>query len=188
MPKANEIKRGAAVEVDGESFLVRDIEVKSPSARGASTLYKFRLVNARTQQNIDRQFKGDDFIKEADIVRRKVQFLYRAGEEFTFMDDEDYSQFTLNEEDIGEQIGYLVDGLGGIMAMLIDGDPVAVELPASVNLEIVDTAPGIKGASASARSKPATLATGIEVQIPEYLEIGEVIRINTETGKYMSRA
>lgn len=188
MPKANEVKRGAAVEVDGEPFLVRDIEVKSPSARGASTLYKFRLVNARSQQNIDRQFKGDDFLKDADIARRKVQFLYRAGDEFTFMDDEDYSQFTLNADDIGDQIGYLVDGLGGVMAMLIDGDAVAIELPASVNLEITDTAPGIKGASASARTKPATLVTGIEVQIPEYLETGEVIRVNTETGKYMSRA
>ena len=126
MPKANEVKRGAAVEVDGEPFLVRDIEVKSPSARGASTLYKFRLVNARSQQNIDRQFKGDDFLKDADIARRKVQFLYRAGDEFTFMDDEDYSQFTLNADDIGDQVGYLVDGLGGVMAMLIDGDAVAI--------------------------------------------------------------
>lgn len=188
MPKANEIKRGAAIEVEGEPYVVRDIEVKSPSARGASTLYKFRLVNARTQQNIDRQFKGDDFLKDADITRRKVQYLYGAGDEFTFMDDEDYSQFTLNRDDLEDQLGYLVDGLGGIMALLIDGVPVAVELPAAVNLEIVDTAPAIKGASASARSKTARLSTGIEVQIPEYLETGEVIRVNTETGKYMSRA
>ncbi|MGB0721330.1 MAG: elongation factor P-like protein YeiP [Gammaproteobacteria bacterium] len=188
MPKVNEIKRGAAIEVDGEPCLVRDIEVKSPSARGASTLYRFKLVNARTQQNLDRQFKGDEFLKDADLVRRRVQFLFSAGEEYTFMDEEDYSQFVLNAGDLGGQTGFLSDGLGGLMALLIDGQAVAVELPASVSLEITETAPGIKGASANARTKPAVLSTGLEVQIPEYLETGEVIKVNTETGKYLSRA
>lgn len=188
MPKVNEIKRGAAVEIDGESYLVRDVEVKSPSARGASTLYKFKLFNVRGGSNLEKQYKGDEFVKDADFARRRVSYLYESGGEYTFMDEEDYSQFTLNTDDLGDSVGYLTDGLEGLTAMLIDGTAFGIELPASVSLEIIETAPGIKGASASARTKPATLSTGIEVQIPEYLETGEVIKVNTETGKYMSRA
>ncbi len=188
MPKANEIKRGAVLDFDGEAYLVRDVEVKSPSARGASTLYKLKLQQVRSQQNMERNLKGDDFVKEADVARRPVQFLFCSGNEYTFMDQEDYSQFVLTEADLGETVGYLVDGLEGIIATLVDGEPVGVQLPSSVALEIIETAPAIKGATAQARGKPAKLSTGLEVLVPEYLAAGEVIRVNTETHKYMSRA
>ena len=101
---------------------------------------------------------------------------------------DDYEQFTINADEVAEDKGYLNEGLEDIVAILLDGLLVAIELPAAVAMAITDTAPGIKGATASARTKPATLSTGLEVQVPEYIENGETIKINTATGKFMSRA
>ena len=188
MPKASELKKGMVLDMDGEAWILRDVEARSPSSRGASTLYKARLTNPRTQQNRDESWKGDDFLKEADFLRRQVSYLYKDGDMYTFMDSEDYAQYMLAEEDLGDAPGYLIDGLEGIMALILDDQPIAVELPASVSLAITDTGPAIKGASATARTKAAVLSTGLEVQVPEYLETGEVIKVNTSNGKYMSRA
>ncbi|RFA29839.1 elongation factor P-like protein YeiP [Alkalilimnicola ehrlichii] len=188
MPKASEIKKGSIVEIDGEPHIARQVEVKSPSSRSGTTLYKIRFVNLRTGQKQDASCKGDDGFGSIDFLRREVQFSFRDGEDYTFMDNEDFSQHTLSGEELGEQAGYLTEGLSGIMALLVEDRLVGIELPQSVNLEIVDTAPGIKGASATGRTKPATLSTGIEIQVPEYLAVGEVVRVNTETGKFMSRA
>lgn len=104
------------------------------------------------------------------------------------MDSEDYSQYLVNASTIEDQLLYIADNMEGLTALLVDGQLLAIDLPASVALEIVDTAPGIKGASAAARTKPARVSTGLEVQVPEYLSNGEIIKINTETGKFMSRA
>lgn len=188
MPKASEVKKGSVVELDGEVYVARQIEVRNPTARGASTLYKIRFFNVRNGKKVEETLKGDDFIKAGNLERRQVQFSYREAGSVTFMDNENFSQYTLDDEALEDETGYLTEDLEGITAMLVDGEIVAVELPAAVSLEIVDTAPGIKGASATSRTKPATLSTGIEVQVPEYLENGEIIRINTANGKFLSRA
>ncbi|MDA1343622.1 MAG: elongation factor P-like protein YeiP, partial [Proteobacteria bacterium] len=101
---------------------------------------------------------------------------------------EDYTQYTLSSEDLEDQIGYLTEGLQGIVALLIDDEVIAIELPSSVVLAIVETAPAIKGATAAGRTKTARLTTDIEIQVPEYLEMDEMVKVNTETGKFMSRA
>ena len=101
---------------------------------------------------------------------------------------DDYEQYTINADEVAEDQGYLTEGLEDIIAILLDGLIVAIELPAAVALTITDTSPGIKGATASARTKPAILTTGLEVQVPEYIENGETIKINTSTAKFMSRA
>lgn len=188
MPKASDLKRGVIVEINGVPHAVKQLEAKSPSSRGASTLYKVRFTNLKTGQKLDESYKGDDFLKEADCQRVQVQYSYMDGDTYMFMDTEDYTQYGLNREDIEDQAGYISDGLDGITALLMDGQILGIELPQSVNLVIVDTAPGIKGATATGRTKPATLTTGLEVQVPEYLEPGEEIKINTLTGKFMSRA
>ena len=103
------------------------------------------------------------------------------------MDLEDYTQYTLSREDLDDQVNYLTEGLEGIVALLIDGVILGIELPSSVILGIVETAPSIKGATASGRTKTARLVTGIEVQVPEYLEVDDLIKVNTESGKYMAR-
>ena len=188
MPKASELKRGMIIEINDAPHAVKQVDSRSPSSRGASTLYKIRYTNLKTGQKLDESYKGDDFLKEADCVRVKVQYSYNDRENYVFMNSEDYSQYTLNDEDIEAQKGYITDGLEGITALIMDDNILGIELPASVDLEIIETAPGIKGSSATARTKAAVLPTGIEVQVPEYLETGEVIKINTVTGKYMSRA
>lgn len=188
MPKAAELKRGVIVEINGAPHAVKKVEAKSPSSRGAATLYKVRFTNLQTGQKLDESYKGDDFLKDADCVRRQVQFSYLDGDVYTFMDQEDYSQYSLNWDELEGQLGYLSEGLEGITALLMDGEVLGIELPQSVTLTITDTAPGIKGATATGRTKPATLTTGLEVQVPEYLESGEAIRINTATGKFISRS
>lgn len=186
--KASEFKKGMVVEVNGEPHIVKQIEVRNPSSRGASTLYKVRFNNLKTGQKLDESLKGDDLFKEADYARAKVQFSYVDGDNYVFMNAEDYSQYTLSSEDLEDQIGYLTDGLEGIVALLVDDEVIAIELPSSVVMEIVETTPAIKGATASARTKTAKLTTGIEIQVPEYLETGEMVKVNTETGKFMSRS
>ncbi len=188
MPKACDLKRGMVVDINGLPHVVKQVESKSPSSRGASTLYKIRFNNLQTGQKLDESYKGDDMLKLADCLRTQVQYSYKEGSIYTFMNMEDYSQYSLNEDDLGSQLGYLSDGLEGITALLVDGNILAIELPQSVNLEIVETAPAIKGATASGRTKPASLSTGIEIQVPEYLGSGETIKVNTSTGKFISRA
>ncbi len=168
--------------------VVKQIEVRNPSSRGASTLYKVRFNNLKTGQKLDESLKGDDSFKEADYVRAKAQFSYVDGDNYVFMNVEDYTQYALSSEDLEGQIGYLTDGLEGIVALLVDDEVIGIELPSSVVMSIVDTSPAIKGATASARTKTARLTTGIEIQVPEYLEVDELVKVNTETGKFMSRA
>jgi len=187
MPKAGDLKRGMIIELDGVPHAVKTIECKSPSSRGASTLYKIRYNNLQTGQKRDESHKSDAMLKEADCQRIKVQFSYLDGDDYVFMDNDDYSQHSLNKEDIADQTGFITEGMEDITALLMDGSIIGIELPSTVSLEITETAPRLKGASATNRDKPATLSTGVIVQVPEYLETGETIKVNTSTGKFMSR-
>ena len=121
-------------------------------------------------------------------MRRPVSFIYRDQGMYTFMDSENYEQYTLSGDSLEGQIQWLVDGLEGITALLLNDQVLGIELPVSIDVEVVETAPAIKGATATNRNKPATLSNGITVLVPEYLSAGEMVRINTETGKFMSRA
>jgi len=188
MPKASELKRGMYVDIDGVPHVVKQVESKSPSSRGASTLYKIRFNNLKTGQKLDESYKSDDMIKEADFTRVDIQYSYKDGENYIFMNMDDYSQYEMNGNDIEDCISYLTEGLEGMSALLMDGECIGVELPPTINLEVVDTSPAIKGATASSITKPATLITGKVIQVPEYLETGETVKINTETGKFMFRA
>ncbi len=187
MPKASDLKRGSVVAINGEPYVVGNIDVKAPSSRGANTLYKVRFNHARSKQKLEETYKGEDVLDDIDLERRRLQYSYLDGDLYVFMDEEDYSQYSLSGEELGDQLLYISDGLEGIMGLLVDGALIGVELPQSVVMEIEDTAPAIKGASASARTKPASFATGLTVQVPEYLEVGERVKINTQEGRYMSR-
>ncbi len=188
MPKASELKKGTIVEINGLPFIVKQLEAKSPSSRGAATLYKVRFTNLKTGQKLDESYKGDDLLKEADCLRAPVQYSYKDGDEYIFMNLEDYSQYTISGQDLEGQLYYLTEGLEGISALLMENQVLGIELPQSVEIAIVETAPAIKGATATGRTKTAKLSTGLEVQVPEYLENGEAIKINTINGKFMSRA
>ena len=188
MLKASDLKKGDVVEIDGVPHVVKQLQVKSPSSRGASTLYKVQFNDLLTGQKSNRSYKGDDLVKEADCQKVQVQFSYLDGDQYTFMNIEDYSQHTLGAAALKGQLEYLTDGLEGITALLVEGNIVALDLPQSVVLEVVETSPAIKGASASARTKPARLATQLVVQVPEYIEQGESVKVNTSNGKFMSRS
>jgi elongation factor P len=188
MPKASDLKTGSIVLINEVPHVVQTLDAKSPSSRGAGTLYKVRFRNLKTGQKLDESFKGDDALKEADCTRKKTQFSYVDGENLVFMDLEDYSQYALPSNELAEQLPFMAEGLEGIIGLIMDGTMIGIELPATVNLQVIETMPSLKGGSASARTKPAKLTTGLEIQVPEYLEQGEVVKVNTETGKFISRA
>ena len=186
--KASDLKKGLVLDIDGRNILVKDLDVQSPSSRSGSTLYKVRGFDIVSKQKYENRFKGDENVQTVEFGRRPVQFLFQDADGCTFMDRESYEQYTLPTADLQEELQYLSEDLEGIVAMIADGVILGIELPATVTLEIVDTAPGMKAASASARNKPATLTTGLVVQVPEYLTPGERIKVNTGTGEYISRA
>ncbi|MDH5300167.1 MAG: elongation factor P-like protein YeiP [Gammaproteobacteria bacterium] len=186
--KANEIKKGMVIQVDGQNILVRSVMVQSPSSRSGNTLYKTVGQNVVTRAKFERSFKGDELVDAVDFQRRAIQLLFRDADGCTFMDVETYEQFVVPESLIEDELAFITDGLEGLYALIADERVLGVALPATVVLEVVECSPGIKGASASARTKPATLSTGLVVQVPEYLESGEMVKVNTETREFVSRA
>lgn len=188
MPKACELKKGDVVIHKGAPHVVKTIDVRSPSSRGAATLYKVRMNHVKTGQKVDESFKGEDLLTEADFERRKIQFSYRDGDSFVFMDDEDYSQYALNDDELGDDRLYITEGMEGLQGLLVDGLMIAIELPQAVVMSVIETSPVVKGASASARTKPAHFDTGLVIQVPEYLDVGESVKISTEDNRFISRA
>jgi elongation factor P len=186
--KASELKRGMVVAVDGAPYIVREVQVKTPSSRSGNTLYRVLFRNVVTRQKLDQTYRGDEPLPEVSFERRPVQLIYREADACTFMDLEDFQQYTLDAEALEAELPYLTEGLEGVHALVSDGALLGIELPATVELEVVDCAPAMKGASASARTKPATLSTGLVVQVPEYIAPGERLRVNTATGEFSARA
>ena len=188
MVKACNLNKSSIIDIDGIPHVIENIQVQTPSARGGATLYKVRFRNVQTRQKVDQTFRGDDTLKEADFDQREVQYLYKSGDQYTFMDLTDYSQFELTEEEIGDAVSYLIDDMEGITALMSNEKVLGIRMPDTVEMEIVECDPSIKGASATARTKPATMSTGLVVQVPEYISQGEVIKIDTRTGSFLSRA
>ncbi len=187
MLRASDLKRGDIVKIDGDAHVVETIKVQSPSARGASTLYKVRYRNLKSKRKIDQTLRGDDLLAEADFERRPVQYLYADPAGITFMDIEDCSQFTLTKDDLEDEWPYLTEGIEGLFSISSEGRVLGLELPSFVSLAVVETQPAARGGSATARMKPAALTTGLVVQVPEHVSTGDVIRVDTRTGEYVSK-
>jgi elongation factor P len=188
MPRASELKRAQVIEHQGQVYAIKDIAKSAPTARGSGTTIRLRLNHVVTKQKLDLTVMGDDLIKDADFQRRAARFLYRQGDELWFMDSEDYSQHAFQVSELDGVAEYLSDGMEGLMVLTVAGTPVSVELPQTVVMEITDTPPPMKSASATSRTKPARFATGLEIQIPEFIGNGERVKINTDTGEYSGRA
>jgi len=185
--KASDLSKSSIVNLNGTPHTVASISVQTPSARGGSSLYKIRFRNPQTGSKVDQTFKGDDQLEEVDLYRREVQYLYKNDDNYTFMDLETYDQFDLKEGDIDSAIPYLLEDMEGIIALISEERVLGIVMPDTVEMEITETDPSIKGASATARTKPATLSTGLTVQVPEYISQGEVIKIDTRTNSFVSR-
>ena len=186
--KAYDIKKGNVVEHAGTVYQVRDIERSSPQGRGGNVKYRFTMYSVPGGTKYDLSVGAEDELKEVELSRRQVTFSYKDGDAFVFLDDEDYTPYTLDADAVGEAAGFIVDDLSGCYVQIIDDLPVAVQLPQSVAIEVVETPPELKGGTATKRPKPAKLSTGIEIMVPEYIGTGERVLVNTTTGEFAGRA
>ncbi|MCA1713605.1 MAG: elongation factor P-like protein YeiP [Gammaproteobacteria bacterium] len=186
--KAYDIKKGNVVEHNGAVYQVRDIERSSPQGRGGNVKFRFTLYSVPGGSKFDLSLSGEDELKEVELSRRQATYSYRDGDAFVFLDDEDYTPYLLDAGVVGDAAGYIVDDLAGCYVQIIDDAPVALQLPQSVAIEVVQTPPELKGGTATKRPKPARLSTGIEIQVPEYIRSGERVLVNTTTGEYAGRA
>ena len=188
MPKASDIKKNAAVEYKGKTYIVRDIERSVPQGRTGGSLYRMRMYDVVNGTKIDETFKDSEMLNIADLIRKEVMFSYLDGDEWVFLDKEDYTPYALHKDTIQEERLFINEETDGLYVVIVDEQPVALDMPTNVSLVITETDPSIKGASASARTKPATLSTGIVVQVPEYIASGEKIKISVQERKFLSRA
>ncbi|MBE02791.1 elongation factor P-like protein YeiP [Marinobacter lutaoensis] len=188
MPKASEIKKNQAIEYEGRVYFVKDIERSVPQGRAGGSLYRMRMYDVVTNQKLDETFKDSDMLNLADLVRRPAMFSYADGDEYVFMDSEDFTQYMLNRSAIEEELLFITEDTQGLMVILVSETPVALDLPPTVELVVAETDPSIKGGSATARTKPARLSTGLVVQVPEHISTGDRIKVNVEERKFLSRA
>src|ERR1700753_2313497 len=141
---AKDFKRRMVVEIDGSPHMIEHIQVQTPSARGAATLYKIKARNLKTRQRVEKTYKGTDSLAESSFERRPVQFLYRDPDGFHFMDSADFNQFSLPVEDLEEQSPYMTENMEGVEALLVNDEVIGIEIPDTVELEIVETSPGVR--------------------------------------------
>lgn len=185
---AKEMKSGAVVVDNNVPILIESVMVQSPSARGAATLYKFKARNLLTKQKIDMTLKGTDNLPEADFRKRIVKMMYKDNEDLHLMDQEDFQQFSVPLADVEEPMNYMTEELEGVYGLIYEDECVGLQLPTTVELNIAECDPAIRGNSATARFKPAVMETGLTVQVPEYIKPGERIKVDTRTGEFLSRA
>ena len=186
--KAKDKKKGNGVAFKNGVYQIRDIERSSPQGRGGNVRFRFIMYSVPGGNKLDASFDADDNLVEVELLRRQSTYSYKDGDAFVFLDDEDYTPYTLDADVIGDDAGYITDGLTGIYVQVIDEQPVAIQLPASVVLEVIETPPELKGGTATKRPKPAKLNTGIEIMVPEYIVNGERVLVNTATGEFAGRA
>jgi elongation factor P len=184
---AKEIKPGSVVNHHGAPIIIETVNVQSPSARGAATLYKFRGRHLVTGQKTDITLKGTESLDAADFERRAVNLMYSDATELHLLDQTDYNQYSLPLEDVADQMKYVTESLQGMMALFYNGECVGLQMPLTVELTITECDPAVRGNSATSRTKPATLETGLVVQVPEYLKQGERVKVDTRTGDFLSR-
>ncbi|MDB5331504.1 MAG: translation elongation factor [Phycisphaerales bacterium] len=183
--RASEIRRGQAVIVDGKLFVVTNADHNTPGNLRAKVQFKMRDVGKGTI--MDKRVGATDDIETTTLDSRQVEYLYSDNEGHILMDLETYDQNTIPKTVFGDDIKYLKPNTT-LTALFHEGKIVSYDLPKTVDLKITDTAPGIKGATATNQMKDAELETGLKTRVPPFIEVGETIRINTETGDYLSRA
>ena len=185
--KASEVKKGNVVEHNGLVYQVRDIERSAAQGRSGNVTFRFIMYSVPGGNKFDLSLRSEDELREVELVRRAASFSYRDGDAYVFLDAEDYTPYQLDPDVIGDNAGYITEGLEGCYVQIIDDLPVAVQLPPSVVLQVVETPPELKGGTATKRPKPARLNTGIEIQVPEYIGNGEKIWVSTTTGEFSGR-
>ena len=184
MISTNDLRTGVTVEIDGDVYMVVDFQHVKPG-KGAAFV-RTKIKNIKTGQVFERTFRAGEKLNRAIIERKTMQYLYSEGDIYHFMDTQTFEQIAINKEQIGESINYLKENIE-VMVMFYEGISIGIEMPTFVELEVSQTEPGFKGDTATGGSKPATLETGAIVQVPLFINIGDIIRVDTRTGEYLSR-
>lgn len=185
MISVNDFKTGLTIEVDGDIYRVLDFQHVKPG-KGAAFV-RSKLRNLRNGNTTEKTFRGGEKVERAQIDNRRMQYLYANGDQHVFMDTDNYEQIELNENQIEYELKFLKENME-VHVIQYQGETLGVDLPATVELEVTDTEPGIKGDTASGGSKPATMETGLVVQVPFFVNTGDRLIINTSEGDYVSRA
>ena len=185
---AKDIKPGTIVVENGAPCLIESVQVQSPSARGGATLYKFRARNLVTKNKVDITLKGTEGLEDADFKKREVSIMYSDAEAVHLMDTETFDQYSISLDDVANEMQYIIEGMEGILALIYNDECVGMNIPSTVELAITQCDPGVKGNSATGRTKPLNLETGLQIQGPEYLKEGETIKVDTRTGEFLGRA
>jgi elongation factor P len=183
--QATKMRKGTLVKIGNDLFRVLELQHVTPGNLRGFVRVKFR--NIRSGSLSDQKLRSEDIVERATLDERQMQYMYNDGTDYYFMDTSSYEQIHIAAEVLGDSVNYL------IAEMLIDvefygTEPVGIELPQTVDLTVQDTPPAIKGATANAQLKPATLETGLVVQVPPFINVGDKIRVNTESGEYQARA
>jgi len=184
MIDAGELRKGAVIELDGDIYQI--LEYQHVKMQQRQPVVKLKLRGVRSGNFIERNFQSADKVATVFLEHRPVQYLYNDGHLYYFMDNETYEQFVLNPAQIGDDTKFLREGLA-LEILTCKGNTVAVELPASVELRVTETDPGFKGDRATAGTKPAKLETGVTLQVPLFINTGDVVKINTRTGAYLEK-
>src|SRR5918992_1327815 len=183
--QATRMKKGMLIKMGDDLFRVLELQHVTPgNLRG---FVRVKMRNIRNGSLADNRFRSEDSVERATLDEREMQYLYADGDSYYFMDTTSFEQIHMSSEALGDSVSYLKAEMT-IQVEFYGSEPVGIELPQTVDLKVVDTAPGIKGATASAQIKPATTETGLVVNVPPFVNSGDIIRVSTETGEYLSRA
>lgn len=179
-----ELKKGKAVVLDGDPYLITWNQFSKSARQGGVMATKMK--NLKSGAVIQKTFQGNDKLEPADVGYKKVQYLYGDGSNFTFMDLTSYDQFELGEDAVGDTAKFLSEGQE-LDAMVFEDMPIGINLPPTIEVTVVETIPGVKGDTATGGTKPATIASGASINVPLFINEGDTIKVNTESGEYMSR-
>ena len=180
----NDLKNGVVLDLDGQLWTVTWFQHHKPGK--GNTVVRTKLKHVLTGKVVDRTFNSDTKVESASVDRREMQYLYHDGEAYVFMDTDTYDQLTLSEDVVGDAKNYLLENGTAIVA-LHDGNPLYIDLPASVELEITYTEPGLQGDRSTGGTKPATVETGLQIQVPLFISTGEKVKVDTRDGSYLGR-
>ena len=182
---ATQIRRGMVIVFEGDPC--RIIEFRHHTPGNLRAMVQAKLKNLRSGNNFEHRFRADDQLHKADMETHELQFLYKGGDSYHFMNTENYEQLEMDDETLGDNAPWMQDNMM-VIVEFYNGKPMSVQLPQFLNLTITDTAPVMKTATKTASSKPAVLSNGVSINVPEFIASGERVRVNPNTGEYMDRA
>lgn len=184
MYDTSDIRKNLKIQIDGEPYVVIDFQFVKPGKGNAFT--RTKLKNMKTGAVIERTFRSGEKLTPANLEEQEMQFLYKEGKEYHFMNTQSYEQLQLTEEQVGDAKDFLIENLV-VNILFFEGQPIGVNLPNFVELKVIETEPGFKGDTATSTTKPAKVETGATIQVPLFIEEGDIIKVDTRSGEYVER-